>query len=362
LKVCFINSNPFWGGAEKWHVRAAKYLASQGHEITFFTRTEEIAGPARGDGVKVFKLPFVNDFDLYSLFILFIRLLFISPDAVILNSERDLRVGGAAATLAGVKIRIHRKGISGLKRKPRYRWIYRHFRTHTMCVAEAVKKEIEETGWLDPAGLKTIHNGVNLDEFRQEGSRNLRAELGVDEDGVLVGALARLSSIKGLEYLIDAAPIIMEKAPGVKFALVGTGRLEEELKSRASRLGLGDSLVFTGFRSDPPDALRSFDIAVLPSVHSEGFSNSVIEAMACARPVVGTSVAGTPEAVVDGETGLIVPPRDSDALAQAVLKLVSNTELRSAMGRAGRLRVESNFDYIEKFKEFEKWLFEITGK
>lgn len=357
MKIAFVNSNLFWGGAEKWHVRAAIYLASRGHEIYFFARSEEVVRQLRGkENIQVRLFPFKNDFDIYTVFRLFFHFIRSKPHVVFFNSERDLRIGGAAASLAGIKIRVHRKGISGIKNKPRYRWIYRHLKSHTLCVADAVRVEIDKLGWVSPESLKVIYSGVDLDEFSQTGTRNLRIELGLKDNEILVGALARLSSIKGLEYLIDAAAAIKKDAIPVKFAIVGAGRLESELKDRAAKLGLGETLIFTGFRSDAADALRSFDVCVLPSVHSEGFSNSVIEAMACARPVVGTTVAGTPEAVVDGETGILVPPRDAQSLANAISILAGDDLLRKRMGEAGRARAEKSFDYRKKFGELESWI------
>lgn len=359
MKFCFVNSNPFWGGAEKWHVRAASFLAGRGHEISFFARTREVASPARDLGLDVKLLPFRSDLDLGTLFSLTKELRRFRPDALILNSERDLRLGGAAGLMAGVKARVRRKGISGVKNNRRYRWMYRNLATHTLCVSEAVKDELDRLEWLKPASMKVIYTGVDPDEFKPEGSRNFRKEAGISEDEVLVGCLSRLSSIKGLDYLIRTVPGVRERCPQTRFALVGTGRVEGELKSLAAELGVDDAVTFPGFRSEAPDILRSFDIVAHPSVSTEGFPNSIVEAMACGRPVIGSKIAGIPEAVIHGRTGLLVEPRDEGALMEAICGLVSDVGLRREMGKAAREEVEKRFDFRKRMAELEKWLLEI---
>jgi len=360
VKLCFVNSNLFWGGAEKWHVRAATFLSGQGHEIIFIARTEEVAAPVRQMGLTARLLPFKSDVDPYTFFSLYLIFRRFKPDAVVFNSDRDLRLGGLAALAAGIKTRVHRKGITGLKNTARYKWIHRNLRTHTLCASEAVLREIESLGWVDKESLRVIYSGVDVEEFQPEGSRNLRMELKIGDDEVLIGTLSRLSSIKGLEYLLKAVPLIRGQSKTTRFALVGTGRIEEELKSLAKNMGIADVTAFPGFRP-AADALRSFDIVVLPSVSTEGFPNSVIEAMSCGRAVVASRLAGIPEAVIDGETGLVVPPRDETALGEAILRLVTDFSLRRRMGESARERAKRHFDYRTKFEELEKWLTEIIS-
>ncbi len=362
MKVCFVNSNPFWGGAEKWHVQAASYLAGRGHEICFFARTEEVAGPAREAGLDVKLLPFRSDLDPGTLLSLTKSFRKLRPDALILNSERDLRLGGPAGSIAGVKVRVRRKGITGVKSNSRYRWMYRNLATHTLCVSEAVKNELARLGWLEPDSMRVIYTGVDLSEFKPEGSRDFRDELGLTEDEVLVGNLSRLSSIKGLDYLIRTVQGVRERHPHARFALVGTGRVEGELKALASELGADDALAFPGFRTDAPDILRSFDIVAHPSVSTEGFPNSIVEAMACGKPVIGSEIAGIPEGVIHGKTGLLVSPRDEGSLMEAICGLISDVDLRREMGKAAREDAERRFDFRKQMAGLEQWLVEITSR
>jgi len=361
MKVCFVNSNPFWGGAEKWHLHAASFLAKRGHEVRFFARTEEVAAQARKSGADVKLLPFRSDLDLETLFSLAREFRRERPDVLIFNSERDLRLGGAAGLMAGVKVRVHRKGISGVKNNRRYRWTYRNLKTHTLCVSEAVRDELARLEWSEPSSLRVIYTGADLDEFNPEGSRNFRKESGISDNEVLVGSLSRLSSIKGLDYLIRTVPGVRERHPEARFALVGTGRVEGELKSLASGLGVDDVVMFPGFRTDAADILRSFDIVAHPSVSTEGFPNSIVEAMACGKPVVGSGISGIPEAVIHGRTGLLTEPRDEVSLMESICGLISDIDLRIEMGQAARKEAERRFDLKERMKELEEWLLEMIA-
>jgi len=360
MRIAFINGNPFWGGAEKWHMTAAAFLKSRGHDVEFFASSHQVADRVAASGVPVKILGFRTDLDPSTFFSLYKALRRFKPHAVVLNSERDLRLGGAAAALVGVKARIHRKGITGIKNNSRYRWTYRYLSTHTLCVAGAVRDEIAELDWVDASSLRVIYSGVDLERFKPDGSRNLRAQLGAGEGDTLIGAVARLSSIKGFEYLIDAIPLVLKAQPGARCIFVGAGRVDDQLKFRANQLGLAHKIKFVGFQEDAPDAIRSLDVVAHPSLHTEGLPNSLLEAMACGIPIVATPVAGIPEAVVDGVTGILVPPRDPNKLAAALVSLIGDPERRRQMGLAARKRAEEHFNYLDKMAEFEAWLKEIA--
>ena len=130
--------------------------------------------------------------------------------------------------------------------------------------------------------------------------------------------------------------------PEVRFVIVGEGELRGELEERTRALGLGDRVLFTGFRDDLDRLLPAFTVFALSS-HMEGLGTSLLDAMVFSRPVVATAAGGIPEAVEDGVTGRIVPPRDAAALAQALVAVLGDVPRRRAMGAAGRLRFEQRF-------------------
>jgi glycosyltransferase involved in cell wall biosynthesis len=189
--------------------------------------------------------------------------------------------------------------------------------------------------------METVHNGIDLPAQRNGGA--LRAELGIPEQAPLAGEIARLCDVKGQRELIRAA----SQVPELRVVLVGEdleagGAFRTGLEREAGELGVGDRVHFTGYRADAQELLDDLDVFVLPS-WIEGLPLTVLEAMARGKPVVATPVGGTPELVVDGETGLLVPPRDAGALADALRSLAADPERAQALGAAGRARVAERF-------------------
>jgi glycosyltransferase involved in cell wall biosynthesis len=169
-----------------------------------------------------------------------------------------------------------------------------------------------------------------------------RARLGVAADATVALYVANLLSYKGHEVLLEAMRTIVDRAPGAKLLLAGEGPMRDAIEAKRRALGLDKNVVLLGVRSDVPALLAVADLVVHPSFQ-EGFSNAILEAMAAAKPVVATAVGGNPEAVVDGETGILVPPHDPVALANAMERLINEPVLAKKMGEAGRQRVIQEF-------------------
>lgn len=194
-----------------------------------------------------------------------------------------------------------------------------------------------------PDAIQVIHNGIDVEREAAKRGAGLRAELGVGAGVPLVGEIARLCDVKGQRELIEAAAAV----PDVHVVLVGDdlelgGAFRDRLEEQARRAGVAGRVHFLGHRDDAGAILDQLDVFALPS-WIEGLPVTVLEAMAHAKPVVATPVGGTPEVVLDGETGILVPPRDPAALAAALGRLVADPGLRARLGRAGRSRVEQEF-------------------
>jgi len=154
--------------------------------------------------------------------------------------------------------------------------------------------------------------------------------------------VGRLTEQKGHTYLLDAFAQVMRVLPAARLLVIGDGELRPTLERRATRLGLHGSVIFTGRREDVPRLMMALDVLALPSLW-EGFGLVLLEAMAAGKPIVASRVSAIPEIVADGETGLLVPPRDVKALAQALLALLHDPQRATEMGRRGRLRLEQEF-------------------
>ncbi len=194
--------------------------------------------------------------------------------------------------------------------------------------------------------LKVIYNGADLQLFQasrvQAGIPELRKSLGIEENCPILGNIARLTEQKGQEVLLQAVSLLIRKGHNLRVVLVGGGPRRGELESLTDTLGIRDYVLFLGPRHDLPELLSLFDIFVLSS-YWESLPVIILEAMAMARPVVATDVAGVSEVVEDEVTGLLVEAGEPELLAQALLRLIGNPGLAAQMGAAGRQRVEGEF-------------------
>ena len=211
-----------------------------------------------------------------------------------------------------------------------------------LAVSDDTRRSLVAQGY-PPQLVEVVHNGIDAGAEAARHGVGLRAELGVPEDAVLIGEIARLCDVKGQRDLIEAAALV----PGVHVALAGAdleqgGDYRAMLERLAGDRGVASRVHFLGFRDDAAAVLDQLDVLVLPS-WIEGLPVIVLEAMAHAKPVIATPVGGTAELVADGETGLLVPPGDPERLAGAIRTLASDPELRGRLGPAGRERVERDF-------------------
>ena len=207
-----------------------------------------------------------------------------------------------------------------------------------IAVSNEVRERYRVTLGVPPAKLVVVRNGVPIPRGVQPCDSGLRAQLVRGRPDFVVLTPARFHEQKGHVYLLEAAA----QVPEATFVLAGDGELRPAMEQRARDLGVMDRCVFLGHRSDVPALLAAADVFVLPSLF-EGLPISVLEAMAAERPVIATAVGGTDEAVVDGATGLLVPPRDAVALAAAIRRLRADPPLARQLARAGRARVEADF-------------------
>lgn len=216
-----------------------------------------------------------------------------------------------------------------------------------ICVS-AVVRQLFRTLGIGEGQLSLLPSSVDLQRFSTDVSgAAVRRELGIPADALVVGTVGSVDERKGLTYFVDAFAGLHTRYPRLHGLIVGhtaTGpsvhtSYFNALQERARGLGLRGRLQFVPARPDIPEVMAALDVLVQPSL-SEAGPRAPLEAMAMARPVVGTRVGAIPEEVVEGETALLVPPADADALAQAIGRLLDDPQLRSAFGLAGRARVE----------------------
>ncbi len=250
---------------------------------------------------------------------------------------------GATATRARVLTTLHGIFPYSLKRKALIRFLNVFKRNYKV----AVSRELESLYSCD----YLIYNGIDIPAAGEEETRDVQ-EFNLSPTDILVGIIGRLSEVKNHKNFLDAARIVSDRTDGVKFLIVGSGPLKGELEDYAGELGIGERTVFTGYREDIDSLIGMIDISVLSS-DSEGLPMVVLESMAAAKPVVATEVGGIPELITDGETGVLVRPKDPAALAGAILRLVEDEDLRKTMGGAAKVRIEDVFSTETMIERYE---------
>lgn len=365
MRILYVIGSLEVGGAEQHLLRIAGALAARGWQPTVFAL--QLGGPltrafeAVGVAVTGVALPvWVNRLLRHPRAIAWAGLItsmaalcwlcwrkrpqvthFFLPAAYI--------VGGVASLAGPSMLRImsrrslnHYQGKHRLFRRVEH-WL--HPRMDLVCGNSlAVIRDLLSEG-VRPDRLRLIYNGIDAAGFLPDRDRAaVRAELGIDDDVVMLVMVANLIPYKGHADLIQALAEVSGSMP-TRWLCVCVGRddgIGPALVRQARAAGIEGHFLFTGSRKDVPDLLNAADIGVLCS-HEEGFSNAVIEAMISGLPMVVTDVGGNAEAVVDGETGLVVPARAPHALGRALLHLCENPDARTRMGMAGRERARSQF-------------------
>ena len=373
MKILHVITRLIHGGAQRNTMMCAAEQARRGHAVTLVTGPE--AGPegslleeAAQDPYRLIVLPdLVRDpsptRDLRALFELWKLMGDHEFQVVHTHTSKAGILGRWAAALRRIPAVVHTPHghvFHGYFSS----WKTRFFReierltarvTHRIvALTEGDLRDHLQEGIAPADRFVIIPSGVSLERYR----RPLETASGGQD--LTIGFVARLVEIKGVLDLLEAMTLVVARFPRARLVLVGDGPLRETVLERIQDLDLASHVELPGRLEDPAPALRSFDLFVLPS-HNEGMGRAAVEAMAAGLPVVATCVGGLPDVVVEGETGLLVPPREPEALAEALARLLEDPDLRDRMGRAGQVRAEEFSDQV-MFERLEALYSEILTR
>lgn len=271
----------------------------------------------------------------------------------VLHLNNGVTVGAEfliAAKLLGRRCVIHQRGITPV---PKWcAWLARQA-DHVICVSEAARENLIAHG-LRPDRCTAIHNGMDPDRLRRQIRRSVaevRRELGIPAGCLVVGLAGMIKEWKGQMVLVEAMDRLHERHPDLRAVIMGgvsdrdpaDQAYLQQIRDVIATRALGGCIILTGYRPNAPEYLQIFDIMVHTAIEPEPFSRVVIEGMALARPIVASATGGTPEAIQDGVSGLLVPANDPAALAERIEQLLHRPDLRDALGRAAYARVEDRF-------------------
>ena len=339
MKIAHLDSHLSWRGGQQQVLYLTQYLQTQGHDSVIVCPSRSaLYQRALESGVHATALDMRHELDVVAAWRLGTWLQRRHIDILHMHDPHAHSIG-LLACLASRNVRkvVSRRVDFRPVRNLLSRYKYTMPSVRYVAVSEAVRNVMLDSG-IAAAFVWTVHDGIELDRIDA-----VRKTASVFPAGTrIIGTVGHLDGYKSYRYLLQAMPHVRRAEPRACLVIVGEGSLRADLEAEATALGLGDSVCFTGFRRDVLALIRGFEIFVFPSIQ-EALGTSVLDAMAMRKPVVATRTGGVPESVQDGITGLLVPPGDARALAEALCTMLRQPERGRAFGEAGRRRVEQFF-------------------
>lgn len=226
-----------------------------------------------------------------------------------------------------------------------------------ISVSSLIEKEILDNG-ISKSKVVIIDNGIDIDKFTDVKNIDyLRKEFNLNSDSKIIGTIGRLSAEKGLLYFLEASKRVLGKFPHTKFLIVGDGPLRQELQKESVKLGIEKDVIFTGIRNDIPEVLSLMDIFVLPSL-KEGLPISLLEAMAAKKSIIATNVGGVPGVIKNGDSGILIEPKDVQGLVDNIIELIKNRKKAIFLAQNAYEKVKKEFS-SKKMAEKYIWVYNL---
>ena len=339
-----IDTARSWRGGQNQVLVTVMCLRALGHRAVLVAHPSGELRRRAAEGLDLVPLAPRTEMDLSAAWRLSRVIKQLRPDIVHAHDPHGVAMAALALSMSTqlVKPRLvaARRVDFRLGRNALSRWKYRQVDLY-VCASEAIRQILLHDG-VPPGRTVTVHEGIDIAHVDAAPRADLHGELWLPHHAPLVGNVAALVPHKGQRHLIEAAAAVVRQVPDARFIIAGQGELRESLEHQIKHLHLEKHVILAGFRSDVLSVHKAFDIFVMSSV-TEGLGTSLLDAMACGKPIVATRAGGIPEVVVDGETGFLVPPRDPHAMADAIVRLLQDPALRERMGTAGLKRVRERF-------------------
>jgi glycosyltransferase involved in cell wall biosynthesis len=342
---------------------AAQGLAQRGHQITLVCQPDSgLAQRARAKEFSTVIQRLRGDCDPLAMARLYHLIRRRRIQLVCGNMSKETRLAGLAAKLAGIPFIRRRGSDMPYPNKWRHRKVDHHLVHLIIANSRSTRNTLlQGNPWLSPEKLKLIYNGIPPGPEDGPGDKQeVLREFGLQEASPILAIVGLLKERKGHDTLFRALQHVSAEFPQVSLLVVGKGEQRESLEELARQLGIAQNVLFTGFRNDVSRLMSAMDILVLPS-KNEGFGYVLTEAMNLGKPVVATRISSIPEVVREGETGLLVPPGDVDALAEALLELARHPARARQMGLAGRRRVRERFSMEKMLDDLEELFGGVIG-
>jgi glycosyltransferase involved in cell wall biosynthesis len=339
-----IDTARSWRGGQNQVLVTAMGLRSLGHRTILVAHADGQLRQRAQEGLDLVPLTPRTEMDLGAAWRLSRLIKRLGPDIVHAHDPHGVAMAALALSmstqLGKPPLIASRRVDFHLKNNSMSRWKYRQVDCF-ICASDAIRQMLVADG-VPAARAVTVYEGIDLERVDAAPAAKLHEELWLPHHAPIVGNVAALVPHKGHRHLIEAAALVVRQVPDARFVIAGEGELRPALERQIKEHHLEKHVLLAGFRPDVLSLHKAFDIFAMSSV-TEGLGTSLLDAMACEKPVVATAAGGIPEVVADGETGFIVPPRDHQAMAGAIVRLLKDPALQQRQGTAGRARVQDRF-------------------
>jgi glycosyltransferase involved in cell wall biosynthesis len=347
-----IDTARTWRGGQNQVLVTVLGLRALGHRTMLVAHPGGELTQRAKEGLDLIPLAPKTEMDLGAAWRLSRLIKQLKPDVVHAHDPHGVAMAGLALSmstqLAKPPLIASRRVDFHLRSSAMSRWKYRQVDCF-ICASDAIRQMLISDG-VPAARTVTVHEGIDLGRVQAAPPAKLHEELWLPHQAPIVGNVAALAPHKGQRHLIEAALLVVRQVPDARFVIAGEGELRPSLERQIKDHRLEKHVILTGFRPDVLSVHKAFDIFVMSSV-TEGLGTSLLDAMACAKPVVATSTGGIPEVVVDGVTGTLVPPRDDARMAAAIVAQLKDPALRERMGNAGLARARQMFSAERMLKD-----------
>ncbi len=341
-----------WRGGQHQVLLTVTGLCELGHPAVLVAHSSGALSRRAREGLRTVALDPSGEFDVQAGWQLHRILRSAAPDVVHVHDPMGVALIAMALKLqprltprplivASRRVDFH------LKRNAFSRWKYRHVDVF-IAVSRVIASMLVEDG-IPADRVEVVHDGVPVGTIDKTPAADVHKAVWLPHGAPIVGNVAALVPHKGQKDLVAAAARVVRAVPDARFVILGEGELRDLLERQIKDLGLERHVFLPGFQTDVLGLQKSFDIFVMSSI-TEGLGSSMLDAMACGTPVVGTRAGGIPEAIEHNRTGLLVRPHHPDELADAIIQLLNDPSLRARLGAAGRRHVETEFS-VEKMVE-----------
>ncbi len=333
-----------WRGGQNQVLLTVLGLRSRGHRTALVAHPEGELQRRASEGPDLIPIANTGEMDFRAAWHLSRVLRTMRPDVVHAHDAHAVAMVALARSLGRLdpppRFVVSRRVDFHIRGNAFSRWKYSQVDLF-LCASNAIRQMLIDDG-VPAQRTTTVHDGCDLERVAAAPRLDVHQELWLPRGAPVIGNVAALVPHKGHRHLVNAAAAVVRDVPDARFVIVGEGELESSIRRQIKELHLEKHVLLAGFRADALSLQKSFDLFAMSSV-TEGMGSVLLDAMEIGQPIVATSAGGIPEVVVDGETGVLVPPRDGPALAAAIVRLLGDPERQARLGAAAQQRVRSSF-------------------